>query len=150
MHVGLIAGIGPAATDFYYRRIIAALAARQMPLELTMVHADTPTLLRNQMAGDAAAQVALSVDYGDGGNACVATAGQQAQHLGDVVWRFGFVEDAAAQRHGGIPGQYHFVRLARHGARLFHREAQRIGAGDLALGGGFVDVGAGDARRFQP
>jgi len=59
MHVGLIAGIGPAATDFYYRRLIGALAARQVPLELTMAHADTPTLLRNQMAGDAAAQVAI-------------------------------------------------------------------------------------------
>ncbi len=59
MHVGLIAGIGPAATDFYYRRIIAALAAKRVPLELTMAHADTPTLLRNQMAGDAAAQVEI-------------------------------------------------------------------------------------------
>jgi aspartate racemase len=59
MHVGLIVGIGPAATDFYYRRLIASLAARQLALELTMAHADTPTLLRHQMAGDGAAQVAI-------------------------------------------------------------------------------------------
>jgi aspartate/glutamate racemase len=25
MHIGLIVGIGPAATDFYYRRLIASL-----------------------------------------------------------------------------------------------------------------------------
>jgi aspartate racemase len=59
MHVGLVAGIGPAATDIYYRFVIAAMAARGVDLELTMVHADTPTLLRNQAAGDDAAQVAI-------------------------------------------------------------------------------------------
>lgn len=59
MHIGLIVGIGPAATDFYYRRLIASLAATGTPLELTMAHADTPTLLRNQSAGDAGAQVAI-------------------------------------------------------------------------------------------
>jgi aspartate racemase len=59
MHVGLIGGIGPAATDFYYRRIIAVLAGKRLPLELTIVHADTPTLLGNQMAGNVGAQVAI-------------------------------------------------------------------------------------------
>ncbi len=59
MHIGLIGGIGPAATDFYYRRLIAAFAARKAALDLTMVHADTPTLLANLVAGDTAAQVAI-------------------------------------------------------------------------------------------
>jgi aspartate racemase len=59
MHVGLIVGIGPAATDFYYRRLIGLLAAAGAPLELTMAHADTPTLLRNQAAGNTEAQVAI-------------------------------------------------------------------------------------------
>ena len=59
MHIGLIVGIGPAATDFYYRRLIASLAATGTPLELTMAHADTPTLLRNQAAGDTGAQAAI-------------------------------------------------------------------------------------------
>ena len=59
MHIGLIVGIGPAATDFYYRRLIATLAAKGVPLELTMAHADTPTLLRNQAEGNVAAQVAI-------------------------------------------------------------------------------------------
>ena len=59
MHVGLIVGIGPAATDFYFRRLIAALAAAGLPLNLTMAHADTPTLLRNQTMVDGVAQMAL-------------------------------------------------------------------------------------------
>jgi aspartate racemase len=59
MHIGLIGGIGPAATDFYYRRLIAAFAARQRPLDLTIVHADTPTLLGNLAANDVAAQVGI-------------------------------------------------------------------------------------------
>jgi aspartate racemase len=59
MHVGLVVGIGPAATDLYYRYLIAALAARGIDLELTMAHADTPTLLRNQASGDVDAQVAI-------------------------------------------------------------------------------------------
>jgi aspartate racemase len=61
MQIGLIGGIGPAATDFYYRRLIAAFAARGAALELTLVHADTPTLLGNLSANDVAAQVAIYV-----------------------------------------------------------------------------------------
>ena len=59
MHIGLIGGIGPAATDFYYRRLIAAFAARDQPLALTIAHADTPTLLRHLAADDRPAQVAI-------------------------------------------------------------------------------------------
>jgi aspartate racemase len=59
MHIGLIGGIGPAATDFYYRRLIATFASRKAPLDLTIVHADTPTLLSNLASNNAAAQVAI-------------------------------------------------------------------------------------------
>jgi aspartate racemase len=58
-HVGLIGGIGPAATDFYYRRLIATFAARVATLELTMAHADTPTLLGHMARGQADAQTAI-------------------------------------------------------------------------------------------
>jgi aspartate racemase len=57
MHIGLIGGIGPAATDFYYRRLISTFASRKATLELTIVHADTPTLLRHLASNDAASQV---------------------------------------------------------------------------------------------
>ena len=59
MHIGLIVGIGPAATDYYYRYLIAALARAGHDLTLTMAHADTPTLLRNQAAGNVGAQVGI-------------------------------------------------------------------------------------------
>jgi aspartate racemase len=47
MHIGLIAGIGPAATDFYYRGLIERHAAASIPLELTMAHADVREMARN-------------------------------------------------------------------------------------------------------
>ena len=59
MHIGLIGGIGPAATDFYYRRLISTFASKKATLELTIVHADTPTLLSNLTSNDGAAQVAI-------------------------------------------------------------------------------------------
>ena len=59
MHIGLIGGIGPAATDFYYRRLIGAFAERGKDLELTIVHADSPTLLANLGSDNKAAQVAI-------------------------------------------------------------------------------------------
>jgi aspartate racemase len=75
MQIGLIGGIGPAATDFYYRRLISAFAARNAPLELTIVHADTPTLLANLVGNDAHAQIAIYTRLTDrlvaAGAACV-------------------------------------------------------------------------------
>ena len=59
MHIGLIGGIGPAATDFYYRRLITRFAKRNVPLDLTIVHADTPTLLKNLAINAVEAQVEI-------------------------------------------------------------------------------------------
>jgi len=61
MHIGLIGGIGPAATDLYYRGLIARMKAAGVPLEATIVHADAPTLLRNFEARDQGAQVEIFV-----------------------------------------------------------------------------------------
>ena len=55
MQVGLIGGIGPAATDYYYRRLISNFAAARRPLDMTIVHADTPTLLGHLERNDAKA-----------------------------------------------------------------------------------------------
>ena len=57
MHIGLIVGIGPAATDYYYRQLISAATRAGMDLELTMAHADTSALLRHQAEGSVQAQV---------------------------------------------------------------------------------------------
>jgi aspartate racemase len=59
MHIGLIGGIGPAATDFYYRRLVADFARRGAALDMTIVHADAPTLLANLASNAVADQVAI-------------------------------------------------------------------------------------------
>lgn len=52
MHFGMIVGIGPGAADFYNRYLINAFSKTGLDLELTMVHADTKTLLYNQSNGN--------------------------------------------------------------------------------------------------
>ncbi|MEX0329176.1 MAG: aspartate/glutamate racemase family protein [Ruegeria sp.] len=56
MHIGLIGGIGVAATVVYYQRLSAAMAARGATLELTIVHADVQELIRNNLADNREAQ----------------------------------------------------------------------------------------------
>lgn len=51
MHIGLIGGIGVAATVVYYQRLTAAVARRGAPrLELTIAHGDIQELIRNNLA----------------------------------------------------------------------------------------------------
>lgn len=50
MHIGLIGGIGPAATVVYYQRLCAAMAERGARLELTIVQADIHELIANNLA----------------------------------------------------------------------------------------------------
>jgi aspartate racemase len=47
MHIGLIGGIGPAATEFYYRNLVRAHVAANCVLDLTIVHADVRDLIQN-------------------------------------------------------------------------------------------------------
>ena len=50
MHIGLIGGIGVAATVVYYQRLTAAVEALGAPLRLTISHGDIQTLIRNNLA----------------------------------------------------------------------------------------------------
>ncbi len=51
MHIGLIGGIGVAATVVYYQRLTAATAARgSSKLDLTIVHGDIHELIHNNLA----------------------------------------------------------------------------------------------------
>lgn len=53
LHIGLIGGIGVAATVVYYQRLVAAAAARGAPaIKLTIAHGDIQTLIRNNLADD--------------------------------------------------------------------------------------------------
>ena len=56
VHVGLIGGIGPAATAFYYQRIVKLFAAAGRPLNLSIAHTDIRLLAENMQAGNRQAQ----------------------------------------------------------------------------------------------
>ncbi|MEJ0004004.1 MAG: aspartate/glutamate racemase family protein [Pararobbsia sp.] len=65
MHIGLIGGIGPAATEFYYRGLIKLYAAAGRRLSLTLAHADLRELAGNMEAGNAHAQAVSFAGYVD-------------------------------------------------------------------------------------
>lgn len=52
MHIGLIGGIGPGATVFYYRGLVDAHAAQGRALDLTIAQAEGRDLVANLTAGD--------------------------------------------------------------------------------------------------
>ncbi|GHE00030.1 aspartate racemase [Defluviimonas sp. 20V17] len=59
LHIGLIGGIGPAATLVYYQRLCAEMARRGARLELTVVQADIHELIENNLADRRAAQAEI-------------------------------------------------------------------------------------------
>lgn len=59
MQIGLIGGIGPAAQDYYTRKLIDLFALAGSPLEMTTVYADTKTLLGNMATDRRAEQAGL-------------------------------------------------------------------------------------------
>lgn len=56
MHIGLIGGIGPAATVAYYERLTRRVRDAGGRLELTIAHANVADLVANQRADDRATQ----------------------------------------------------------------------------------------------
>ncbi len=62
MHLGLIGGIGPAATVVYYQRLTELMRQRDSRLELTIVQADVYDLLNNNLADNRDAQAAIYAD----------------------------------------------------------------------------------------
>ena len=56
MHLGLIGGIGAAATVVYYQKLTAAMRTLGMPLELTIVQADANVLVKNNLSDNRDAQ----------------------------------------------------------------------------------------------
>lgn len=59
MYIGLIGGIGPAATNFYYRGLIDRHRAANVPLEVTICHADVGEMGRNLADGRARQQAEI-------------------------------------------------------------------------------------------
>lgn len=65
MHIGLIGGIGPAATEFYYRALVRLYAASGERLRLTIANADVREMAANLEAGAAMAQASIFAGYID-------------------------------------------------------------------------------------
>ena len=47
MHIGMIGGIGPAATEFYYQNLVQKYNSNNELLDLTIVHAEASDLIEN-------------------------------------------------------------------------------------------------------
>ena len=62
MHIGLIGGIGPAATLVYYERLAVRVRTLDSRLELTIVQADVHDLIRNNNADQRHAQAEIYLD----------------------------------------------------------------------------------------
>lgn len=62
-HIGLIGGIGPAATEFYYRGLVDAFDAAGKVMDLTIVHADAHEMVRNATAGDPGKQADIFAGF---------------------------------------------------------------------------------------
>jgi len=65
MHIGLIGGIGPAATEFYYRGLVKAHTKLGKRMELTIVHADTREMISNLENGCAKKQATIFEKFVD-------------------------------------------------------------------------------------
>jgi aspartate racemase len=65
MHIGLIGGIGPAATEFYYRALVKLYAKAGRGLELTIANADAKEMVSNLEAGNRQAQAVIFAKYID-------------------------------------------------------------------------------------
>jgi aspartate racemase len=63
VHIGLIGGIGPAATEFYYHHLSAAHSRARRRLELTLVNADAAELIANVRADARDAQAEVFVGH---------------------------------------------------------------------------------------
>lgn len=63
MHIGLIGGIGPAATEYYYRGLVRTYAEAGKTLDLTIVHADAAVLLGNLARGEAEKQAHIFLKF---------------------------------------------------------------------------------------
>jgi aspartate racemase len=114
VHIGLIVGIGPAATDYYYRAIIDDMRSTHDELHLTMAHADTPTLLSNQESGNANAQVRIYRELTDK----LQSAGAEVVAITSIAGHF-CIDEFAAVSSLPIIDMRHVIRddMAKRGLR---------------------------------
>lgn len=117
MHIGLIGGIGPAATEFYYRGLVKACANETPPLELTIAHADSTTMLSNLRSGSAQAQA----DVFRGHVEQLAAAGAEIAAVTSIAGHFCYSE---LDRISPLPLENALTAVSRE---LRRRSFQRVG-----------------------
>lgn len=91
LHLGLIGGIGAAATVVYYQRLCAEMARRGLPLALTIVQADIRSLIANANSDGRIAQARLFASLIDR----LKAAGADCAVLTSVGAHFCFAETSA-------------------------------------------------------
>lgn len=64
-HIGMIGGIGPAATEFYYRNLVKKFSDANQAMELTIVHADTTEMITNFQRGAQMEQAEIFRRFGE-------------------------------------------------------------------------------------
>jgi aspartate racemase len=94
MHIGLIGGIGPAATVVYYQRLCARMRELHKPLDLTIVQADVQVLIRHNLADQRAEQAAVFATLIDR----LAAAGAECAAITSLGGHFCFDETATRSR----------------------------------------------------
>jgi aspartate racemase len=63
MHIGLIGGLGPAATQYYYRKLVAAHKEADQVMKLTIAHADIATYFVNMKSGNKQKQAEIFLQH---------------------------------------------------------------------------------------
>ncbi|MEM9756858.1 MAG: aspartate/glutamate racemase family protein [Pseudomonadota bacterium] len=155
MHIGLIGGIGVAATSVYYRRLTAAIASRGHVPDITIVHADAATLVQNTLADDRAAQARAFQTLLDR----LAAAGADCAAITSIGGHFCFAETqevsplplvsavtpidawlaARGIRRVGLLGTEVVMRTALYG-HLSHAEAVTLPHDTHALGHAYAEL----------
>jgi len=90
MHIGLIGGIGPAATLVYYERLTRRVREAGGRLEMTLVQADVRELVANNLADRREAQAAVYAEL----IARLKAAGAECAAITSIGGHFCFAETA--------------------------------------------------------
>ena len=155
MHIGLIGGIGPAATVVYYERLVERVRAARGRLDLTVVQADVQELVANALAdrrdAQAAVYAALIERLRLAGAACAAitsigghfcypeTVARSSLPLVSAIEPLDAAFAVAGLRRVGLLGTERVMRTRLYG-QLARTEAV-VPHGDLvALGQAYLDI----------
>ena len=144
MHIGLIGGIGPAATEFYYRGLTDRHARSGTRLDLTIANAEVRDLSQNLANKDARKQAGIFAAL----IARLKAAGAQVAAVTSMGGHFCIGEllpISPLPILNGIPEVDAAVKRGRVQDHRHHRHAH--GDGDEVVRGNLVGDGGRSSRR---